>query len=166
MKLAEHPLLTPHLRKPAILDTNLLLLDWCFRFNPNLLRSFKRLGSFEPEDLTLLSELLSLFPDQCTTPHVLTEVSNLANSLPSWIKESWFVFVSKQIGLIPESYEASVELASDPIAIRFGLTDSALAKMASSHVILTTDGPLTGLLEARNLSVVNFNRLREAELSV
>ncbi|HWG19405.1 MAG TPA: hypothetical protein VG225_02675 [Terracidiphilus sp.] len=152
--------------KPAILDSNLLLLDWCCRFNPSLLRSFKRLSRFEPEDVILLSETLRLFSSHWTTPHVLTEVSNLANSLPSWIKDTWIVFVSEQIRLIPESYESSSNLVSDPVAIRFGLTDSALVKLASTHVILTMDWPLSALLESRNLAVVNFNRLREAVVSL
>ncbi len=166
MKLAEHPLLKSHVGKSAILDSNLLLLNWCCNFDPSLLRSFKRLNSFEPEDVILLFETLKLFSTQWTTPHVLTEVSNLANSLPAWIKDSWSEFFSKQIGLVPESYEPSSRVASDPIAIRFGLTDCALANLAATHVILTTDWPLTGLLESRNLPVVNFNRLREVELTL
>lgn len=162
MKLAEHPLLKVHLGKSAILDSNLLLLDWCCRFDPFLIRSFKRLNSFEPGDVILLSETLRLFSAQCTTPHILTEVSNLANSLPAWMKDRWFEFFSTQIGLISESYEPSSRLVSDPVAIRFGLTDAALANLAATHVILTMDWPLSGLLESRNLPVLNFNRLREA----
>ncbi|HEV2137082.1 MAG TPA: hypothetical protein VGR47_22880 [Terracidiphilus sp.] len=166
MKLAEHPLLKSHLGKSAILDSNLLLLAWCCKFDPLLLNTFKRLNSFEAGDLLLLSETLNLFSTLWTTPHVLTEVSNLANSLPSWIRERWSEFFSKQILLIHEAYEPSCNLASDPVAFRFGLTDSALTRLASNHVILTTDWPLCGLLESRKLPVVNFNRLREAELSL
>lgn len=166
MKLAEHPLVKPHLGKSAILDSNLLLLAWCCKFDPSLHSTFKRLNSFESGDLFLLSETLSLFSTMWTTPHVLTEVSNLANSLPSWVRDRWCEFFSRQILLIREAYEPSSELASDPIAFRFGLTDTALTRLASTHVILTTDWPLTGLLESRKLPVVNFNRLRETELSL
>jgi len=166
MKLSEHPLIERHLGKPAVLDSNLLLLYWCCKFDPLLLRWFKRLSTFEPGDVILLTEILKLFSDVCTTPHVLTEVSSLANSLPAWIKDGWSAFFANEVRLIPEAYEPSAKLASDPLAIRFGLTDSALVRIASTHIVLTTDWPLTGLLESRSLPVVNFNRLREVELSL
>jgi hypothetical protein len=166
MKLREHPLLEPHLGKSVTLDSNLLLLDWCCSFDPALLNSFNRLNNFAPRDAMLLSEVLKLFPGQWTTPHILTEVSNLANSLPGWIKDNWFEFFSKQIRLLPESYGPSSKLASDPIAIRFGLTDAALARLASTHFVLTADWPLSGLLESRHLPVLNFNYIRELEFTL
>jgi hypothetical protein len=89
MKLSEYPLLKAHVGKPAILDSNLLLLNWCAQFDPSLVNSFKRLNSFRLEDFDLLVAVLRLFPVLRTTPHVLTEVSNLANSLPEWLKLDW-----------------------------------------------------------------------------
>jgi hypothetical protein len=164
MKLVELPLLKPHVGKPAILDANLLLLDWCMEFDQSLLQSFKRLNNFEPNDAQLLSETLKLFPSLWTTPHVLTEVSNLANSLPSWIKGAWFAFFAKRINLVPEIYTQASEIASDAAAIRFGLTDAALTRLAATHVILTVDWPLANGLESRGLSVINFNHLRRVFL--
>lgn len=164
MKLADYPSLRPHIGRPAILDSNLVLFQWCMAFDESLVKSFKRLNTFQIEDAVLLSETLELLGPLWTTPHVLTEVSNLANSLPSWTRESWFEFYAERIDLISESYSPSAEIASDIAAIHFGLTDAALTKLAASHVILTIDWPLTGLLESRGLSVINFNHLREAFL--
>ena len=164
MNLAEHPLLSSYVGKPAILDANLLLLLWCSGFDGSLIHSFKRLNSFEPEDAFLLTETLKTFRSLWTTPHVLTEVSNLANSLPAWTKDSWFEFFAKQINLITEIYAPAPEIASDSRAIRFGITDAALTRLASTHVVLTIDWPLTNLLESRGLWVINFNHLREAFL--
>jgi len=35
MRLADNPQLKPHIGKPAILDSNLLLLQWCASFDLN-----------------------------------------------------------------------------------------------------------------------------------
>jgi len=163
MKLSEHPLLRPHLGRPAVLDSNLLLLHLCCEFHPPLVHSFKRLNVFDPGDAVLLSATLDLFSTLHTTPHVLTEVSNLANSLPGWIKHSWSRFFAERVALIPEEYRPIGELAADSAAMRFGLTDAALARLARTHTVMTVDWPLTGFLESRGLPVVNFNRLREFE---
>lgn len=164
MNLAEHPLLSPHAGSAAILDANILLLYWCSQFDASLVKSFKRLNSFELNDVYLLFETLKVFRSLSTTPHILTEVSNLANSLKSWIREAWYPFFSKQITVITEIYTPARELASDLPAIHFGITDAALARLASDYVIVTIDWPLTGLLESRGLRVLNFNHLRESIL--
>ena len=41
-----------------------------------------------------------------------------------------------------------------------GLTDAGLALLASTHVILTIDFPLSNALESQGLSVINFTHLR------
>jgi hypothetical protein len=163
MKLAEHPSLRAHLGRPAVLDSNLLLLHLCCEFHPPLVQSFKRLNTFDSGDAILLAATLGLFSTLHTTPHVLTEVSNLANSLPTWRKDSWCRFFAEHVGLIPEEYHPINELAADSAAMRFGLMDAALARLARTHTVMTIDWPLTGFLESRGLPVVNFNRLREFE---
>ena len=41
-----------------------------------------------------------------------------------------------------------------------GMTDAALAALATTHVILTLDFPLSNSLESRGLNVINFTHLR------
>jgi hypothetical protein len=159
MNVADSPLLQPYQGKPAILDSNLLLLHWCASFDSDLVRSFKRLNSFQPEDVVLLSEALKVFSAVRTTPHVLTEVSNLANSLPKWRKENWSTHFSRQIQVIPEEWTAAATLATSDF-LPLGLTDAALAALAKTHVILTLDFPLSNSLESRGLNVINFTHLR------
>ena len=166
MKLSEHPLVQPYLGRCAVLDTNVLLLHLLCTLDFSLLTSFKRLGMFEEYDYLLLSELLKLFPAWCTTPHVLTEVSNLANSLPGWRRSSWTELFSQRIQLIPELFEDSARIASDASAIRFGLTDAALASLAKAHLVVTVDWPLTGFLESRNLAVLNLQHLKGYEFAL
>jgi hypothetical protein len=159
MKVADSPQLQRFVGKPAILDSNLLLLLWCCSFNKNLIHNFKRLNSFENEDIELLAETLELFPDLKTTPHVLTEVSNLANSLPNWMKEDWSTHFSKQIQVISEEWISATSLAAGDF-MRLGLTDAGLAELAKTHVVLTLDFPLSSSLESKGLNVINFTHLR------
>jgi hypothetical protein len=41
-----------------------------------------------------------------------------------------------------------------------GLTDAALGELATTHVVLTIDFPLSNSLEVRGLNVINFMHLR------
>lgn len=159
MRLAENPLLKPYVGKPAILDANILLLHWCASFDPTLIATFKRLNSFETEDIKGLSETLKVFSIIRTTPHVLTEVSNLANGLPEWRKRNWSAHFSRQVEVISEEWTPAKAIASNPMLV-FGLTDAALASLASTHVILTLDFPLSNSLESQGLNVINFTHLR------
>jgi hypothetical protein len=159
MNLSDHPLLNPYLGKPAILDSSLLLFRWCSSFNPDLIARFKRLNSFQVEDIELLSETLKVFSEIRTTPHVLTEVSNLANSLPSWVKQDWSEYFSKQIQVTSEEWKPAAAIAKSQF-MWLGLTDAALATLADSHVILTLDFPLSNALESVGLNAINFTHLR------
>jgi len=144
---------------PVILDANILLLQWCASFDPELIRTFKRLNSFEFEDIDILRETLGVFSLIRTTPHVLAEVSNLANSLPSWRKRDWAVHFSRQVEVISEKWIPAQLIAPSPL-MYLGLTDAGLALLASTHVILTIDFPLSNALESQGLSVINFTHLR------
>jgi hypothetical protein len=159
VKVASNPLLKPYLGKPAILDSNLLLLHWCASFDSNLVSRFKRLSCFQAEDIELLSETLRVFSDLRTTPYVLTEVSNLANSLPGWVKEDWSEHFSRHIEVIPEEWTPAATIATGDF-MWLGLADAALAALATTHVILTIDFPLSNSLESRGLNVINFTHLR------
>ncbi|MGB7548274.1 MAG: hypothetical protein WBM14_11030 [Terracidiphilus sp.] len=159
MRLADNPLLKPFIGKPAILDSNLLLFHWCTGFNLDLVTTFKRLNSFQIEDIELLSETLKVFSVLRTTPHVLTEVSNLANSLPKWMKEDWAEHFSRQIQVIPEEWTSAATIAAGDF-MWLGLTDAALATLAKTHVILTIDFPLSNSLKSQGLDVINFTHLR------
>ena len=159
MTVVNHPLLESHVGKPAILDSNLLLFSWCASLNPCLVSTFKRLNSFQFNDIELLSETLKVFSAVRTTPHVLTEVSNLANQLPKWIKDDWAEHFSKQIQIIPEEPIPAATVAKGDF-MWLGLTDAALVILAKTHVILTIDFPLSNSLESQGLNVINFTHLR------
>ena len=159
MKRVANPLLRRFRGMPVILDANVLLLYWCASFEPELIHTFKRLNSFEVEDIEMLRVILGVFSVIRTTPHVLAEVSNLANSLPSWRKRDWAVHFSRQIEVISEEWVPAQSIAGNSLMF-LGPTDAGLACLASTHVILTIDFPLSNSLESQGLNVINFTHLR------
>jgi hypothetical protein len=160
MSPLNHPALVPFLGWPVVLDSNLLLLYWCASFDPSLIRTFKRLNAFVSSDTFILNETLSALGELRTTPHVLTEVSNLANALPSWRKPAWGIHISDSIALIPEFHEPASTILADPGSVEFGLTDAALTRLAVDQVILTIDWRLASMLNSRGLAGINFKHLR------
>lgn len=158
-------LVRKHTGKAAILDSNVLLLYLVAEFDPNLIgSSYKRLSSFQAPDVILLRWLFGQFSSVTTTPHVLTEVSNLSNQMPSWKKEQWFPWFGKRLADFAEVTLASSEIGRLDSFWRFGLTDAGLAKLSERFVIVTNEFPLTGFLESRSLPVINFTHLRQSWL--
>jgi hypothetical protein len=156
MKLVDHPLLNRYSGKPAVLDSNLLLFRSCSEPDPTLAARFKRLNTLQRADAEILSETLSVFSQIRTTPHALTEVSNPANQLPSWIKEEWSRQFANQISLVAGDWIPAATIASNEF-IGLGLTEPALAQVAST---LTLGSPLNNSRESRGLNVINFAHLR------
>ncbi len=64
-------------RRALLLDTNLLLLYFVGAFRPDRIGTFDRTSKYSVDDFALLERLISQFKLMTTTPHVLTEVSNL-----------------------------------------------------------------------------------------
>ena len=62
-----------------LLDTNLLLLYLIGCKDPKLLKSARRLNAYIEEDFYLLVEFIEVngFTQLVSTPHILTEASNL-----------------------------------------------------------------------------------------
>lgn len=79
-----------HRGKSVLLDSNLLLVLLTGTVEPHLLGRFKRVSGYTLDDFDLLVHLVNSFSSLLNTPHILTEVSNLANSLPEAYKHDWY----------------------------------------------------------------------------
>lgn len=141
-------------------DSNLLLLLLIGSFERQRIRAFKRTSEFSESDFDLLVVFLSGFRRRKTTPHILTEVSNLANALPEYLKPAWFAHFAAQVGAFFEVYEESKILMQRLEFHAFGLTDAAICSLSSGTLILTKDFRLSGFLRSRNLPVLDFNEIR------
>jgi hypothetical protein len=145
--------------REVLLDTNLLLLLLIGSYERKRIRTFKRTAMFSELDFDLLAVFLQAFTKILTTPHILTEVSNLTGSLPGHLLNTWNVHFSRNINGLVEVFEESRSLVSGGVFARFGLTDAAISSLSSRALTLTEDFRLSGFLRARNMPVLNFREL-------
>jgi hypothetical protein len=145
--------------KRILLDANLLLLYSIGTFERTRVSHFKRTSSFTEQDFELLAGLLPSFRTVVTTPHILTEVSNLANSLPSDIKPLWSEHFAQQVQSFLEVFQPAAELTRISTYKAFGLADSAIHHASHDTLILTEDFRLSGYLRTQGVATLNFRDL-------
>ncbi|ODS34391.1 MAG: hypothetical protein SCARUB_00522 [Candidatus Scalindua rubra] len=145
----------------VLIDSNLLLLYFIGKYNLSIIQNFKRTKKYTIEDFDLLSQIIRYFPKLITTPNILTEVSNLCNSLPGNIKDNYFTKFAKQIQVLNEHYKRSSNICSLDHFKKFGLTDSGIIDLVKGNfLVLSDDLPLTNYLLSKNIDAINFNHLR------
>ncbi|HET6567359.1 MAG TPA: PIN domain-containing protein [Rhodothermales bacterium] len=153
-------------KRGLLIDSNLLLLYFVGSHDPKQLPKFKRTAAYLPEDYTLLVEFMGQFERVVTTPHILTEVSNLAGQLAEPVKSAVFANLRTGIKLLEERFHASTALSASPEFARFGLTDLAVLHEARGQLlVLTDDFRLSQYLQHANLAAINFNHLRFFDLT-
>lgn len=142
--------------KGLLVDTNILLLYIVGSLDIELIRNFSRTAYFTTDDFSAISELLDFFEVKITTPHILTEVSNLIGN-----KKNLRTVLKKYIELTREKFTASLETAQSDGFINFGLTDAAILNTAkNSFLIVTDDKPLFGYLTNQGIDAVSLDQLR------
>jgi hypothetical protein len=166
----EEQLFARHAGRSVLLDSNLLLVFLSGLLGVHLFQRFKRISDYTVGDYELLVRLLGCFTVLLTTPHILTEVSNLANSLREPYKRDWFLNLATLItsgqrpaGLLEKWVPATV-LAGMPEFVAFGITDAALAQLSSEALVITEDYRLSGVLTDQGIPVLNFGDLRKMQL--
>ena len=122
--MAPEELLRRHRKNGILIDSNLLLLYLIGNTNRNRISSFKRTQKYTSRDFDLISRTLAQFEKVITTPHILTEVSNLARPLGAEQRVLTANF-SHWIEVAQERFEASREVAGHGVFSRLGLTDAS-----------------------------------------
>jgi hypothetical protein len=151
--------------KGVLIDTNLLLLYVVGAFDRKEIGRFKRTSKFLPEDFDLLVQFMGFFQSVVTTPHILTEVSNLAGQIGDHAKGGVFAKIAQGVVEFREEHVSTSELTTQPSFIRFGLTDAAVLHHARDRfLVLTDDFPLSQYLQHHGVDTVNFNHLRMSTL--
>ena len=143
-----------------LLDTNLLILYLVGITNRERIGRFKRTQSFSVEDFERLIAILAQADVLVTTPHVLTQVSDLVKlEAPEF--EAFLGLFSNWIRGASESIAPAADLVGHPIFPRVGLADTGIGRVAEQGaVVLTDDFLLYIALAERDLPVINFNHLR------
>ena len=144
-----------------MVDTNILLLFFIGAFDQNLIPRFKRTRQFSVEDYATLISILGLFDRIATTPHILTEVSNLSGQLGEPARSEYFKKFSSDITLLEEENVASRDVAQMQEFVKFGLTDTGIIHLTKGkYLVLTDDFRLSQYLQSAGVDVVNFNHIR------
>lgn len=144
----------------VLLDSNLLLLLLAGNLGLEFFPRFPRVGEYHFDDYEFLKQALNSFRTILVTPHILTEVSNLANKLSGARRFEWSEHMETFIEVCQERYIPARELARTSDFEEFGIADSAIGALASEALILTDDHRLSGSLRSRGLAVLNFKELR------
>lgn len=147
--------------KGLLIDTNLLLVYFLGKYDRRRLSTFKRTVKYSLEDYAIIAKFVEHFQVLVTTPHILTEVSNLSNELPDKFKESYYQEFKKQVTVLEEIYEKSITICDCECFGRLGLTDSGITLLSKGkYLILTDDFPLSNRLQSLNIDVLNFNHIK------
>jgi hypothetical protein len=150
-----------------LLDANVMLLLCVGLWSRGAISRFKRTRMFTDDDFDLLAGIVSRYGEIVTTPHVLCEVSNLADFHREPERTAFFAWLVETIvPNLPEHSEPSSTLVRETAFVRLGLTDAAVQQAARSrnlHVI-TTDTDLWAHLLKLEVPVHNFNHLRSDRL--
>lgn len=159
-------LVTKHGKNGVLLDANLLILCLIGRMNPRRIVGFDRTSSFDARDYEILEHLLARFQKVITTPHILTEVSNLVGKLQQTELLKIRDLLAKWINSTLEVYEASSAVVTDTAYKSFGLTDAAISSLCQRDgiLLLTADVALYGALWNRGLEAMNFKRIQALRL--
>lgn len=150
--------LAPTYRRGVVLDTNLLLLLWVGRWNPDAISQHKRTLKFDKDDYRRLEVFLSRFRTVVVTPSILTEASNLIRQFKS--QRELTTTLVEQIPLLDERHLPSVGVVQLEAFVPLGLTDAGIVSLAKEQwLVLTDEFELFGRLSSEELPVVNFNYL-------
>jgi len=146
--------------KRLLVDTNLLLLLFIGTFDPSRISRFKRTQQFSIQDFDLLVNFLKPF-EVITTPHILTEISNLGGQLSQDFLSAFFAVYAKLVQRLQEITRDSSEIVQSELFIPFGLTDAAIGMICSDSIaVLTDDKRLASRLAAKGAQVLPFDVLR------
>lgn len=148
--------------KGALIDANLLLLLLVGSYDRSLLgvEGFKRVQKYTLEDYALLVSLLEQFKMSVTTPHILTEVSNLAGQLAENHKTACFKRFGEMFRAFSELNDPSLKATLRPEFPYLGLTDCVIADAAADYLVITDDLRFFASLERAGLEALNFNHIR------
>ena len=141
------------------MDTNLALLYVVGSFNINEVQGFTRFdrtNMFSEDDFEKVSKFVDYFKVKITTPHVLTEASNLTDN-----RQDLQSALKGYIEITQEIFLDSLELSKKDTFLKFGLADTSVAYSAKdSYLIFTDDRPLYGFLVNSQVDAVNLDQVR------
>jgi hypothetical protein len=152
-------------QRAILLDAILLLLIAIGQFDKSLIGR-KRLDGYVSSDFDLLFALVASFSRNLTTPHLLTEISNLADQcVPKNRYRKFRTFLAEEIfSNLDERWVSAKELSQTNEFHQLGLADAAVCRLVGEKIsVLSADMELCNVLWGRGVDVQNFNHLRNLD---
>ena len=146
-----------------LIDTNLLIGLVVGLLDRKLIENNRAaIRPFTERDFDLLVEFVGRFTRLITTPHILTELSNLTGKLHSRLHQDVRLVIKRLVlRRIFEENVSAATLVEHDLFTRFGVADTAIHLVApNKYLVLTDEVALAQTLNARGVDVVNFNHIR------
>ncbi|MBS1538990.1 MAG: hypothetical protein JST20_14745 [Bacteroidetes bacterium] len=151
-----------------LIDTNLLLLLLVGCYDINSINNHKRLSGFRVEDFNLLVSLIDLLKLRLiTTPHILTEITNLSDSFNTRTNKDFYMKFPFLLKNMEEQTEESIVIIEKNMRCftTMGLSDSVIYELSQkNYLIMTVDLELYSFISTQSLPAFNFNHLRASML--
>jgi hypothetical protein len=149
----------------VLIDTNLLLLWAVFEIAPSKVETSQRTRAYTFNEARVLGHLIASAKQWVTTPHILTECSNLLlRQLKGADYQLACTWLEWYFNRADERWRAASTATcwSSTLLRRLGLTDATLAFVASEGlVVLTDDARLCAALSEKDIAFVNFHQIRD-----
>lgn len=144
-----------------LIDTNLLVLLVIGSVSPTAIVGNKRLSAYTVTDYKLLLSFVERFSALFTTPHILTEVSNLIGCETKQQQQALEILkllTQRMEEVLPASHETMNTHSRS--YLKFGLSDASIHRVAADNLlVLTDDLNFCYYLQGQNILALNFNNL-------
>lgn len=163
MNLSRHHYASP--TKGLLIDANLLTLMIVGMLGNGEIARFKRTSShFIEEDALGMDQMIRQFGWVATTPHIMTETSNLLGGLDKFRLARARDYLASFAQRASEIEVSSTHVVESPAFYNLGLTDAALCLAAKQEplALVTIDGELYQYAASRlSVEAINFNHIRQ-----
>lgn len=153
-----------HATNGVIFDTNVLLVFLIGLWNPVEISKYKRTASYTEKDFMFLASVLEHVGRLVTTPHILTEVCNLSDTLNRQHGYALYQLLADLQKRAGERRQEAVRLMANPLYLHFGLADTSLIDASRKHhLVITDEAACYAAIANSGGLVLNMNHLRSAE---
>jgi hypothetical protein len=147
-------------QKGVFVDTNMLVLYIMGITDIRLVNKTVLGKNYTENDFNLVAKFIRYFDRKVTSPHILTETSDLIGE-----DNNFHTALKEYIKISTEKYELSLNLSENDYFFKFGLADSSIIYASTdsfkdSHLVFTADNNLYGYLTSLGVDAVNLDSLR------
>ena len=152
------------IKKGIIVDSNIMLLFLVGCYDINYINVFKRTMKYTIEEYYFIRDLLTIYYYKnkvYTSPHILTELSNLSLNIKGNRINKYFDCFIKIFNDVCEIYIEKNKIIEFKELPKFGITDIGIFKIAKEQdlLVLTDDFRLSSYLLDNCINVLNLRNI-------